>query len=341
MKAMVLRKLSNLEHEDSPLEIDELPIPHPQAGEMLVRVSACAVCHTELDEIEGRTPPPLLPVVPGHQVVGTVMEMGPGAHGVSPGARVVVAWIFSACGKCPYCQDGRENLCPEFIATGRDVNGGYAEYVVVPAAFVHHIPAPFSDIEAAPLLCAGAIGYRSLRLTGIHDGGRLGLTRLGPSAHRVLKLVRHQFPSTRVFVFARSEQENAFARSLGAVWTGDTEEKSPERLHSIIDTTPAWKPVLEALTNLEPGGRLVINAIRKEERDKDQLQRLDYPGHLWMEKEIKSVENVTRTDVRRFLEIASAIPVKPEVQEFALEEANIALLQLKARKIRGAKVLKL
>jgi propanol-preferring alcohol dehydrogenase len=212
--------------------------------------------------------------------------------------------------------------------------------MTVPQAFVHAIPDAFTDEEAAPLLCAGAIGFRSLRLAGIEDGQSLGLTGFGASAHLVLKLVRHYFPNTRVFVFARSAEERAFARELGATWAGDTPERSPEPLRAIIDTTPAWAPIVEALGNLERGGRLVINAIRKEDADKRALLGLDYPAHLWLEKEIKSVANVCRADVREFLRLAAEIPLKPEVQEYALEEANRALVELKAKIIRGAKVLR-
>jgi propanol-preferring alcohol dehydrogenase len=221
------------------------------------------------------------------------------------------------------------------------VNGGYAEYMTVLAEFAHPLPEAFSDVEAAPLLCAGAIGYRSLRLTGLRDGQNLGLTGFGASAHLVLKMARYQYPNSKTFVFARSEKERMFAQELGAAWAGDTEEESPEKLDAIIDTTPVWKPILEALKNLEPGGRLVINAIRKEEADKATLLQLDYPGHLWLEKEIKSVANVSRRDVREFLALAAKISIRPEVQEFRLEEANAALLELKAGKIRGAKVLRI
>jgi propanol-preferring alcohol dehydrogenase len=236
---------------------------------------------------------------------------------------------------------GDENLCPEFRATGRDVNGGYAESMIVPEGFAFPIPDTFTDSEAAPLLCAGAIGYRSLRLTGLEDGQRLGLTGFGASGHLVLKMAAHLYPGGQTYVFARSPQERAFAMELGAVWAGDTADEAPERLDCIIDTTPAWRPVVEALKNLEPGGRLVINAIRKEEADKDQLLRLDYPRHLWLEKEIKSVANVARRDISEFLALAAKMGIRPEVQEFALEEANEALAQLRTRKIRGAKVLRL
>jgi len=341
MKAMVLSKLCRLEENQTPLELVDLPDPVPGEKEILVRVLACGVCHTELDEIEGRTPPPRLPIVLGHQVVGRVEQTGSQASAFRPGDRVGIAWIYSACGKCKFCLAGDENLCGSFRATGRDANGGYAQYMTVQEDFAYRIPEAFSDSEAAPLLCAGAIGYRSLRLTGLKDGQNLGLTGFGASGHLVLKMVQHQYPNTRVFVFARNPAERAFALELGAVWAGDTTEESPEKLDSIIDTTPAWGPVVEALKNLEPGGRLVINAIRKENADRDYLLRLDYPTHLWLEKEIKSVANVSRRDVREFLALAAAAGIRPEVQEFRLEEANRALIELKSRKIRGAKVLKI
>ena len=336
---MVLNKICSLKENRNPLKLMDLPDPVPEEKEILVKVSACGVCHTELDEIEGRTPPPHLPIVLGHQVVGTVDNTGRNANKFNIGDRVGIAWIYSACGRCTYCVEGNENLCKKFKATGRDANGGYAQYMTVLEDFAYRIPDIFTDSQAAPLLCAGAIGFRSLRLTNIRDGQNLGLTGFGASAHLVLKMTRHKYPGTKVFVFARSESERDFARELGAVWAGDTEEESPEKLDSVIDTTPAWKPIVEALKNLKGGGRLVVNAIRKEERDKDYLLKLDYPEHLWLEKEIKSVANVDRKDVSGFIELAAEIPIKPEVQEFPLEEANTALLELKERKIRGAKVL--
>ncbi len=341
MKAMVLRRLCSLHENKTPLELTELPEPVPGRQEILIQVAVCGVCHTELDEIEGRTPPPRLPVVLGHQAVGRVTALGPGAGAFRVGDRVGVAWIHSACGVCRYCREGNDNLCPDFKATGRDANGGYAEYMTVPEAFAYPIPAVFSDAEAAPLLCAGAIGYRSLQLTGLKDGGVLGLTGFGASAHIVLKMTRQRYPNSRIYIFARSEGEQAFARELGAAWAGDTEDEPPEKLDCIIDTTPVWKPIVAALKNLVPEGRLVINAIRKEDVDKACLLELDYPQHLWMEKEIKSVANVSRTDVSEFLQLAAAIPLKPEFQEYALEDANQALVELKERKIRGAKVLRI
>jgi propanol-preferring alcohol dehydrogenase len=210
----------------------------------------------------------------------------------------------------------------------------------VPEASAYLIPKVFTDAEAAPLLSAGAVGYRSLRLTNIKDGQSLGLTGFGASGHLVLKMVRHQYPRTRVYVFARSKEEQSFARELEAAWAGDTNDKAPELLDAAIDTTPVWGPVVAALVNLRPGGRLVINAIRKEETDKQALLGLDYAKQMWMEKEVKSVANVARKDVREFLALAARIPIKPEVQEYRLEDANQALLELKERRIRGAKVLR-
>lgn len=336
---MLLREISSLAENPAPLQYTDLPEPRPAAGEVVLRVTACGVCHTELDEIEGRTPPPNLPVVPGHQVVGVVQELGEGAE-LKIGDRVGVAWIFSACGHCKFCLSGNENLCLEFLATGRDADGGYAQQIRVPAAFAHPLPASLSDVEAAPLLCAGAVGYRALRASGLRDGRSLGLSGFGASNHLVLKMARHQFPNTRILVFSRNPAEREFAMSLGAAWAGEIEATPPEKLDAIIDATPAWKPVVQALGHLERGGRLVINAIRKEETDRRELLKLDYSSHLWHEKEIKSVANVTRHDVREFLELAAEAGLRPELQEFALQDANLALTELKQGKIRGAKVLR-
>ena len=341
MKAMILNEISSIDENGTPLKMADLPMPVYGEREILVKVLTCGVCHTELDEIEGRTPPPRLPIVPGHQIVGLVEAVGSRARKFEIGDRVGIGWIYSSCGKCRFCLSGYENLCAGFMATGRDANGGYAEYTAVSEDFAYKIPDTFSDSEAAPLLCAGAIGYRSLRLTGIRDGQTLGLTGFGASAHLVLKMAMKKYPASRVFVFARSQKEREFAKDLGAYWAGGTEDMSPEKLDCIIDTTPVWKPVIEALKNLEPGGRLVINAIRKEDADKGYLSRLDYPLHLWLEKEVKTVANVARNDVSEVLELAALIPLKPVVEEFGLEEANKALVELKQRKIRGAKVLKI
>jgi len=341
MRAMVLNRISDVSENPEPLDAADLPVPEPGPGQVLLRVSVCGVCHTELDEIEGRTPPPAFPVVPGHQVVGVVEASGPGVTNVSTGDRVGVAWIYQACGHCAYCESGQENLCSDFQASGRDANGGYAEYMLAQADYVYAIPETFYDAEAAPLLCAGAVGYRSVRLSNLKNGQPLGLTGFGASGHLVLKLVRGHYPDSQVYVFARNPKERQFALDLGAVWAGDTADTSPEPLMAIIDTTPVWKPVVEALRNLAPGGRLVINAIRKVDADKEVLLGLDYSSHLWMEKEIKSVANVTRRDVTEFLELAAEIGLRPEFQEFPLADANRALVEMNESKIRGAKVLRL
>ena len=339
MKVMVIERICNLKEEREPLRLVDMPPPVAGDNEVLVKVSVCGVCHTELDEIEGRTPPPRFPVVPGHQIVGTVAKAGKHAKIYKPGDRVGIAWIHSACGKCRFCRQDNENLCAQFEATGRDVNGGYAEFTAVSENYAYPIPDAFSDLEAAPPLCAGTIGYRSLRLTEMRDGENVGLIGFGASAHLVIQMIGHKYPSSRIFVFARNEKERAFAKKLGAYWTGDTTERSPEKLHRAIDTTPVWNTIVNALKNLEKGGRLVINAIRKEHVDKQALMEIDYPRHLWLEKEIKSVANVTGGDVREFLELAAEIPIKPEVQTYKLEEANKALIELKEGNIQGAKVL--
>jgi propanol-preferring alcohol dehydrogenase len=252
-----------------------------------------------------------------------------------------VAWIASACGHCEFCLSGQENLCPEFKATGRDIDGGYAEYMSVRADFVHPLPDSISDSEAAPLLCAGAVGYRALKLCNLQDGRSLGLMGFGGSNHLVLKTALHKYTGIQVYVFSRNAQEREFAMSLGAVWAGAIEDDPPERLDAILDTTPVWLPISAGLKQLKPGGRLVINAIRKVEADKEVLLKLDYATQIWMEKEIKSVANVTRQDVREFLQLASEANIKPEYQEYDLADANQALFELKKGKIRGAKVLRI
>jgi alcohol dehydrogenase, propanol-preferring len=341
MRAMVLKKICNLEKNRNPLEKANLPVPEPKDEEVLIRVSVCGVCHTDLDEIEGRTPPPWFPIILGHQLVGYVEKKGSKATRFEIGDRVGVAWIHSACGRCLFCISGKENLCEKFEATGRDAPGGYAEYTTVPDDFAYKIPQIFSDSQAAPLLCAGAVGYRSLQLTGMENGRILGLVGFGASAHLVIQLVRHQYPDSKIFVFVRSENERRFARELGAAWAGGIEDEPPEKINCAIDTTPVWGPIVGILGKMAAGGRLVVNAIRKEEIDKESLLKLDYPRDLWMEKEIKSVANVTRKDVEEFLRLAAEIPIKPETQEFDLEDVNRALVEIKDRKIRGAKVLRI
>jgi propanol-preferring alcohol dehydrogenase len=330
---MCIDRIASLDEAPDPLRWTELPRPVPGPGDVLLRVLACGVCHTELDEIEGRTPPPRLPVVPGHQVVGRVEELGSGVTRHRVGDRVGVGWIHSSSG------GDDENLSEAFVATGRDVDGGYAQFMTVPADYAFAIPAAFGDAEAAPLLCAGAVGYRALTACRLRDGDPFGLTGFGASAHLVLQMARHRLPMSRAYVFARDPVEREFARSLGAAWAGDTGERAPEPLAAVIDTTPAWKPVVEALANLRPGGRLVVNAIRKEGRDQQELLRLDYGRHLWMEREIRSVANVTRADIRACLALAAEVPLRPEVTRYRLEDANRALRELRRGQVRGAKVL--
>jgi len=333
MRAMVIHDISAFDENPQPLELVDVARPEPGHGEILIAVTVCGVCHTEIDEIEGRTPPSRLPMIPGHEIVGRVASLGDGCSRFDLGERVGVGWIHSSSGT----ED--ENLAEVFMATGRDTAGGYAEYVVVPENYAYAIPAVFSDEEAAPLLCAGAVGFRSLRLANLRDGDVLGLTGFGGSGHLVLQMAKHLYPGSKVFVFARSESERAFATELGADWSGDTGEEPPERPHAIIDTTPAWKPVLAALKNLRPGGRLVINAIRKEAADRNLMADISYEEHLWMEKELKSVANVTRSDINEFLPIAAEIPLRVETQAYSLENANDALMDLRTGHLRGAKVL--
>ncbi len=341
MKAMVIDRVQEITPKGKPLRLVEIPIPEPSSDEVLVRISVCGVCHTELDEIEGRTPPSRFPMVPGHQVVGNIVKTGSGVSSNRVGERVGVAWIFSACGECGFCKTGMENLCDNFLATGRDANGGYAEYMSAPIDNVYKIPDIFTDAEAAPLLCAGAVGYRALSLAEVTNGDFIGLTGFGASAHIIVKLLRYQQPETKIFVFARREEERGFAKELGAFWVGDITDDAPEKLNAIIDTTPAWKPVVEGLRNLQKAGRLVINAIRKEDQDKSYLQYLSYKNHLWNEKEIKSVANITTIDVNEFLTLADEAKIKPHVEEFPIEAANKVLAALKFKKIKGAKVLRI
>jgi propanol-preferring alcohol dehydrogenase len=337
MKAMVLEKISLV--EEKPLKLVELPQPVPGRGQILVRISACGVCHTELDEIEGRVPPSKFPMILGHEIVGRVEGLGPGAGKFRKGDRVGIAWINWACGKCAFCLKDEENLCDTAKWTGKDAPGGYAQYTTVAEDFAYPIPKRFTDVKAAPLLCAGVIGYRALRLSGMEDGRVLGLYGFGASAHISIQVAKYKYPNGKVFVFTRPHQKEHqdLARKLGANWIGATGDTPPEKLNCAIDFTPVGEPVREALRNLQKGGRVVINAIRKT----TPIPELDYTEHLWYEKEVKSVANVTRRDAQEFLPLAAEIPIVPETQEFKLAEANEALILLKEGKIRGAGVLKI
>jgi alcohol dehydrogenase, propanol-preferring len=332
MKAQVLRRIAPV--ETKPLELAELPMPQLTNKEILVKITACGVCHTELDEIEGRLTPKL-PIILGHEIVGKVAVLGEGARKYRVGDRVGIAWIHSACGKCQFCRAGLENLCTDFKATGCDADGGYAEYTVVSEDYAYPIPERFSDVQAAPLLCAGAIGYRDLRLSGIKSGQKLGLFGFGASAHIVLQIAKHQ--GHEVFVFTRSEEHRQLARQLGAVWAGSPEDAPPQKLDCAIDFTPVGETIPIALNLLEKGGRLVIAVIRK----RNPIPPMDYARLIWDEREIKSVANITRQDVLEFLPLAAKIPIVTEVQEFALEQANEALILLKEGKVQGAAVLKI
>lgn len=339
MRAWILKKVCDLRTEMKPLDLVEIALPEPHDDEVRIKVLCCGVCHTELDEIEGRTAPSSYPMILGHQVVGVVEKKGSLSTRFEIGDRVGVAWIFEACGTCVSCKSGLENLCVNFKGTGRDANGGYAEYMVVREQFAYCIPKVFSHPQAAPLLCAGAIGYRSLNLAGLEDGQTLGLSGFGASGHLVLMMVKYLYPNSKILVFARDKAGQEFANSLGAYWAGDFNVTPPLKSNVIIDTTPVWKTIVRSLSNLERGGRLVINAIRKENSDKDSLLSIEYPEHLWMEKEIKSVANIVRQDVEQFLELAASIPIIPEVEQYSFENANQAIIDLKQKHVKGAKVL--
>ncbi|MHC4423275.1 MAG: zinc-dependent alcohol dehydrogenase family protein [Planctomycetota bacterium] len=335
MKAMVLKKPSVV--EEKPLELVDLPIPKPADSEILVKVLVCGACHTDLDEAEGRLMPSTLPIVPGHQVVGTVAQKGKAVTKFEIGDRVGITWLYSACGECSFCRAGQENLCEQAKWTGKDANGGYAEYMVICEDFAYLLPESFSDSQAAPLLCAGVIGYRTVRLAEIVDGEVIGLYGFGASAHIVIQVIKHKFPNSPVFVFTKTEQHAQLAEKLGAAWTGRSGDKPPEKLNKAMDFTPVGECVRDALQVLDRGGRLVINAIRKE----TPVPALEYAEYLWLEREIKSVANVTRADAEEFLPLAAQIPIVPTIEEFALEEANDVLLRIKQSKLRAAAVLRI
>ncbi len=331
------RRLPDLPLKKNPLELMDLPKPEPVSNQILVKVSTCGICHTELDEIEGRLNSPTFPLVLGHEVVGKVEALGHHASKHQVGDRVGIAWINASCGNCKFCKRGDENLCNDFRATGLDANGGYAQFAVVSEDFAYPIPDGFSDAHAAPLLCAGVIGYRALRLSNIQPGGILGLFGFGASAHIAIQVAKHW--GCKVFVFTRQGQmaHQDLATSLGADWVGATGEEPPEKLESAIDFTPVGESVREALRVLEKGGRIAINAIRKI----NTIPELDYAELVWHEREIKSVANVARKDALEFLPLAAKIGINPKVQEFDLEDANRALVLLKKGKMQGAGVLRI
>ena len=334
MKAVVLNKTSPI--EEKPLEVTDLPPPTVADDQILVKVSVCGACHTDLDEVEGRLKPTKLPIVLGHQVVGTVADKGKAVTKFNVEDRVGITWLYSACGKCNFCQRGNENLCGEAEWTGKDVNGGYAEYMVISEDFAYLLPERFSDSEAAPLLCAGVIGYRTLRLAEVTDGEIIGLYGFGACAHIVIQMIRYKFPNSPVFVFTKTAEHAKLAESLGAAWTGRSGDQPPAKLNKAMDFTPVGECVRDALAVLDRGGRLVINAIRKE----TPVPPLDYARYLWLEREIKSVANVTRADAEEFLPLAAQIPIVPTIEEFPLAQANEVLIKLKHSKLRAAAVLR-
>ena len=327
---MVLEKPKKA--EENPLFLRDLALPAPGPGEIRIRIAACGVCHTDLHIVEGDLRLPKLPVVPGHQIAGVVDAAGPGARHFREGDRVGVPWLYSTCGECRYCRRGLENLCERARFTGFHADGGYAEAMIVHEDFAYPLPENFSHLQAAPLLCAGVIGYRSLRLSGVASGDRLGLFGFGGSAHIVLQLARHR--GCEIYVFTRSEEHRALARELGAAWAGSAEDDPPEQLDGAIIFAPAGKLVPPALRATRKGGTVALAGITMS-----PIPEMDYDSLLYHERVLRSVANSTREDARELLREAAEIPVRTEVQVFKLEEANQALQALKHSRIRGAAVL--
>jgi propanol-preferring alcohol dehydrogenase len=330
MRACVLEVPAPIER--NPLRYAEVPAPEPGPEEVLVRVRACGVCRTDLHVIEGELPPRKQPVIPGHQVVGTVERSGPRAGRFPAGARVGIAWLHHTDGVCEYCRSGRENLCGNATFTGYTVDGGYAEFIVAPESFVYPIPEGFGDMAAAPLLCAGIIGFRSLRLSGIQAGGSLGLYGFGAAAHVAIQVARYW--GVRVYALTRDERHRQLARELGAEWAGGGDEQPPEQLDSAIIFAPAGELVISALRVLKKGGTVVLGGIYMS-----PIPPIDY-NLLYHERVIRSVTNNTRRDGEDFLKTAAEIPIHTEVQEFSLEDAHTALNALKHDAVRGAAVLR-
>jgi propanol-preferring alcohol dehydrogenase len=310
----------------------DIPKPRPAAGQALLKVHACGVCRTDLHVVEGELPPRKSPVVPGHQVVGIVEENGPGAARFAPGARVGVPWLYRTDGTCSYCRSGRENLCEAAEFTGWTADGGYAEYIVAPEDFIYALPEGFADLHVAPLLCAGIIGFRTLRLSGIEPGGALGMYGFGAAAHVAIQVALHW--KIRVYAFSREERHQKLALDLGAAWAGGSFDRPPEPLDAALIFAPAGELVPAALKVLKRGGTVSLGGIHMS-----PIPELDY-RLLYYERVVRSVANNTRRDGEDFLKIAAEIPIHTEVREFPLEEANQALNALKHDAIRGAAVLK-
>ncbi len=331
MKAMLLPASAPIER--FPLLLAELPMPIPGPGQVRIQVRVCGVCHTDLHTVEGELTLPKTPVVPGHQIVGIVDALGQGVTRFRTGDRVGVPWLHQACGECDYCRRGNENLCETALFTGLHVDGGYAEYTLAPADFAYPIPKIFSDAEASPLLCAGIIGYRALRLSQVQPGQRLGLYGFGASAHIAIQIARYWGCS--VYVFTRGQSHRRLAHELGAVWVGDARDDPGVRLQSSITFAPAGWIVPEALRVLDKGGTLAINAIHMS-----PIPQMPYEL-IYYERTVRSVANSTRQDARELLKIAAEIPIQTEVHTFPLEEANQALQALKASQVDGAAALQI
>jgi propanol-preferring alcohol dehydrogenase len=332
LKAMVVHKC--LPIEEGPLLLEEVDTPEPAAKQILIRVKACGVCRTDLHTVEGDLQLPRLPLIPGHQVVGTVEAMGPGAERFRVGDRVGMAWLHSACGECQYCREGRENLCPHAIFTGFHADGGYAQYAAIGEQFAYPIPEIFSNQEAAPLLCGGIIGYRALRLSEVKPGQRLGLYGFGASAHVAIQVARHW--GCDIYVFTRSAEHRELAKSLGANWTGSTHDDPPQPLHSAIIFAPAGELVPEALRVLRPGGTLALAGITMT-----PIPRMDYDTLLFNERMLRSVTASTRRDGLELLELAAQIPIRTSTTLYPLEKANEVLKMLKESRIQGTAVLEI
>jgi alcohol dehydrogenase, propanol-preferring len=331
MRAMVLTEPKPV--AEKPLSLRDLPVPAPAAGQVRIRVNCCALCHTDLHTVEGELPKHKRPVVPGHQVVGIVDAIGSGVKDRREGDRVGLPWLHWTDQTCEYCLGGTENLCEHALFTGYDADGGYAEYVVAPVDYVYPIPKAFDDVHASPLLCAGIIGYRSYRLSGIQKGQRLGLYGFGASAHIVLQFAKHV--GNEVYVFTRGEAHRALALKLGAAWAGGSEDKAPELIDAAIIFAPLGSLVLDALRALRKGGTVALAGIVMS-----PIPPMDY-NLIYHERAVRSVANSTRQDARELLELAAEVPVRTEVQTFALEQANEALLALKQSRIDGAGVLQI
>jgi len=332
MKAMILKTPKPI--EEKPLELVEAPVPEPGPGRVLVRVSMCGLCHTDLHTIEGDLELPKLPLIPGHQIVGTVVKRGEGVESPGMGDRVGAAWLYETCGACRFCNAGLENLCESARFTGYHADGGYAEFALLPAEFVYELPAGFGDREAAPLLCAGIIGYRALRLSGIEPGGVLGLYGFGASAHVAIQIAVHW--GCEVLVFSRTEAHREQAERLGASWSGTSTQTPPKRPNASIVFAPAGNIVPHALRVLEKGGTVALAGITMTE-----IPPLDYERHLYYEKTLRSVTASTREDGRELIRLAAEMPIRTETTLFRLEEANEALWLIKESRISGAGVLEI